>query len=438
MLKRLDENEAELLGLMVGDGCTSSGPVFTNNSTDLFNYFKDLWECISKRNEKSGETRLRIVNTNGNDVYHLHLKGFIGFFRKYTIYNKDKTKRVPRQVLNAPKTIKMKFLDGYNKADGLKAGYGIYKFKNFKSNSACLAQGLIYLIKSTTNQNFNINTEHKYDEKNRFRIYYSINLSSDTRFSATKSIQKYKTVLCEHGLGKSQRQICRDTKISRGFIRKVINHEYVPTGIHHKQIESNLVKKIIEHYDYNGWFYDLETESGKFHAGVGLGRIHNSPRRGKTFVTRKISLAVGKIKAALDANEPFEPLTLGNMNAKRDWGHAKDYVRGMVAILDKPEPKDYILATGEMHSVREFVKKAFAVVDLNIVWSGSGIDEVGYVRGIETPIVKIDERYFRPSEVEQLLGDPLKAKQDLNWEPEISFDELVETMVKSDLLNKTN
>jgi GDPmannose 4,6-dehydratase len=155
---------------------------------------------------------------------------------------------------------------------------------------------------------------------------------------------------------------------------------------------------------------------------------HEGPLRGETFVTRKISRAVAAIELGLQHR-----LYIGNLDAKRDWGDARDFVRGMWLMLQQPEPDDYVLATGENHSVREFIEHAFAQVGRKIVWQGSGDDEVGIddVTGLD--LVKVDRRYFRPTEVDTLLGDASKARRALGWQPETSFADLVAEMVKSDL-----
>lgn len=186
---------------------------------------------------------------------------------------------------------------------------------------------------------------------------------------------------------------------------------------------------------YAHWIMKNYREAYGMHTCSGVLFNHESPRRGKTFVTRKITLAVARIKRALDRQQSYTPLELGNLDAKRDWGHARDYVRGMIAILERGEPDDYVLATGEMHSVREFVEKAFAVVGIKISWCGQGLQEKGYwlEQGHEALLVRVNERYFRPAEVDELLGNPLKAKEELGWTPQISFDELVKEMVKADL-----
>jgi GDPmannose 4,6-dehydratase len=155
---------------------------------------------------------------------------------------------------------------------------------------------------------------------------------------------------------------------------------------------------------------------------------HESPRRGETFISRKISMAVAKILKGQQ-----EELFIGNLDAKRDWGHAKDYVKGMWQMLQQEKPDDFVLATGKSHSVREFVEKAFQTANIEIEWDGDGLNEVGKDKKTGKILVEIDPVYFRPNEVEHLLGDASKAKQMLSWSPEYDFNELVEEMVNSDI-----
>jgi len=155
---------------------------------------------------------------------------------------------------------------------------------------------------------------------------------------------------------------------------------------------------------------------------------HESPIRGETFVTRKITRAVARIKLGLQ-----ETLYLGNLDAKRDWGFAGDYVRAMWLMLQQQEPKDYVIATGQSRSVRDFVVKAFEEIGIEVAWKGSGLDEVGRDGVSGKVFVQIDPRYFRPTEVECLLGDATMAKEELGWEPRTSFNELVKMMVREDL-----
>ena len=182
---------------------------------------------------------------------------------------------------------------------------------------------------------------------------------------------------------------------------------------------------------YAFWILVNYREAYGMHLTNGILFNHESPRRGQTFVTRKITTAVARIHEGID-----QCLYLGNIDAKRDWGHARDYVEGMWRMLQQDEPDDYVLATGETHTVREFVEKAFAVVGTTIEWKGETgtVNEVGIDAADESRVlVKIDPRYFRPTEVDLLLGDPTKAKKKLGWEFTTSFDNLVKDMVESDL-----
>lgn len=179
---------------------------------------------------------------------------------------------------------------------------------------------------------------------------------------------------------------------------------------------------------YAYWIAVNYREAYGFHASNGILFNHEGPMRGETFVTRKITRAV----AAIELGQQ-QRLHLGNLNAERDWGHARDYVEGMWLMLQQDKPDDYVLATGEKHSVREFVELAFEHVGRKIAWEGTGVDEVGYDARTGHDLVRIDPRYFRPTEVELLLGDPGKAHAKLGWRHRTSFKELVTEMVEADL-----
>ncbi|KAB2874264.1 MAG: GDP-mannose 4,6-dehydratase [Pseudorhodoplanes sp.] len=179
---------------------------------------------------------------------------------------------------------------------------------------------------------------------------------------------------------------------------------------------------------YAYWITVNYREAYGIHASNGILFNHESPIRGETFVTRKVSRAVAAIKAGLQ-----HKLYIGNLDAKRDWGHARDYVEGMWMILQQQRPDDYVLATGEAHTVREFVEKAFGVIGRTVAWRGQGIAEVGYDTANGDILVEVDPRYFRPTEVDLLLGDPAKARRALGWRHRVSFDELVREMVMCDL-----
>ena len=179
---------------------------------------------------------------------------------------------------------------------------------------------------------------------------------------------------------------------------------------------------------YAYWITINYREAYKIHASNGILFNHESPTRGETFVTRKITRAVAAIELGLQ-----NKLFLGNLSARRDWGHARDYVEGMWLMLQQPEPDDYVLATGEEHSVREFAERAFACIGKTIEWRGSDIAEQGVDRRDGRVLIEIDARYFRPTETDALLGDPSKARQKLGWRHTVSFGELVREMVDADL-----
>lgn len=179
---------------------------------------------------------------------------------------------------------------------------------------------------------------------------------------------------------------------------------------------------------YAYWIAVNYRESYGIHASNGILFNHESPRRGETFVTRKITRAVAAIHHGLQ-----DRLYLGNLDAKRDWGHARDFVEGMWRMVQQDHADDYVLGTGETHSVREFAELAFARAGITLAWSGDGVDEVGRNAATGDTLVQIDPRYFRPAEVDLLLSDPSKAKADLGWEATTSFEDLVEEMVDADL-----
>ena len=178
---------------------------------------------------------------------------------------------------------------------------------------------------------------------------------------------------------------------------------------------------------YSYWIVKNYREAYGMYACNGILFNHESPRRGPTFVTRKITRELGKIMRG-----ESEQIVLGNIDAKRDWGYAKDFVYGMWLMLQQEEPDDFVLSTNEFHSVREFVEKSFAIKNIQIAWKGTGLDEIGYDINTGKEYIFISDKYFRPAEVDELLGDSTKARTILKWKPETSFDELVQLMVDSD------
>ncbi len=179
---------------------------------------------------------------------------------------------------------------------------------------------------------------------------------------------------------------------------------------------------------YAYWITVNYREAYGFHASNGILFNHESPIRGETFVTRKISRGVAAIERGM-----MKKLYLGNLDARRDWGHARDYVDGMWRILQQDQPEDYVLATGEAHTVREFVELAFGFVGKTIEWDGKGLDEIGFDKHTGNPLIAIDPRYFRPTEVDFLLGDASKAHSKLGWSHSTPFSDLVSEMVEADL-----
>lgn len=179
---------------------------------------------------------------------------------------------------------------------------------------------------------------------------------------------------------------------------------------------------------YAYWITKNYRESYNLFASNGILFNHESPRRGETFVTRKVTRGLTRIKSGKE-----EKLYLGNLDSKRDWGYAKDYVYGMWLMLQQSEPDDYVLATGESHSIKELVETAAALLDIEIVWKGEGLNEKGIDRKTNKIIVEIDKKYFRPSEVDFLQGDYSKAKNKLGWEPKVKFKELIKIMVEADM-----
>jgi GDPmannose 4,6-dehydratase len=358
-----------MLGAFVGDGSAyiSDGRVnarFTNSNESLRALFSDRWQ-----RQTLGFTSFSPTSSGfraGATVGALALNGaprFVEWLRE-ECYTREGHKRVPRIILNADEDAWLAFLEGYNATDGLKAGSGAYKFKNFKTNSPVLAMGLWWMSRIALKQDCVLNVDVGPAE--RPGPFYSINLRSPNA----------------RGLGA------------------------------HLRSDLRVVKRIVEDPHYDGWLYDLTTETGRFHAGVGELVIHNSPRRGKEFVTRKISDGVARIKLGL-----AKELRLGNLDAHRDWGYAGDYVRAMWMMLQREKPDDYVIATGRTHSVRDFVRIAFEAAGL----------------GSFEPYVVVDPRFVRPAEVDRLIGDAGKARRELGWEPEVEFEQLVAMMVEADL-----
>lgn len=457
--KELSIDEATIYGLICGDGYVKPNNRefrIINSDIKVQEKCKKLWKNICEKYNYEYKWHYYPSKSGFNPD---KIVGYIDFvscdwINRDMFYDEYKYKRVPKIILNSSVEIQKAFIEGYNKADGLKSKVDktIYHFKRFKTNSPTLASGLLYLMSRVSpNQNYNINVDIKKEEidgKERLSYYYALTFNSDTKYSHNNSISKYKKVKIMLDNRQSINSIHDKTNISEGFIRKVKNG-YIPNGMHHKQKKDNEVKKIIEYYDYYGWFYDLETESGTFHCGIGQGVVHNSPRRGGTFVTKKITNYVGKYHKHMpfgscesqSGNNDLKkigPLELGNLDAKRDWSHAKDMCDGIYLMLTQNEPKNYLLSNDTTHSVREFVELAFKEINIDIVWRGTGIDEVGIKKGTEDDpeshiIVKVNPRYYRDIDIQCLIGDSSRARNELNWSPKYSFEDLVKEMVQSSI-----
>jgi GDPmannose 4,6-dehydratase len=361
----LTHSEATLLGLFVADGSAYLGSGhhrgrFTNNAPEIRQMFTELWKRVTLgyTSEASNPSGFE----GGSEVHYLNLNGASTYLARLVqeCYTRERQKRVPARVLNASPDLWESFLRGYNIGDGLKAGGPTHEFKNFKTNSPTLALGLWWIVTIALRQGITLNVDW-----HNGKPYYSMNLRSP------------------HPNNKGQ----------------------------HLRRDPHEIKAIYELEDYEGWLYDLETGSGTFHAGVGLCHIHNSPRRGLEFVTRKIAHSVASIKLGLT-----DKLALGNMDAQRDWGFAGDYVRAMWMMLQQDQPDDYVIATGRTHTVERLCEVAFEY--LNLDWHD---------------YVYQDPRFMRPAEVDLLVGDASKAKRILGWELDVSFEELIHMMVDADL-----
>ena len=355
----LAEELAELLGLLCADGWVQRDGYricFTNNDDALRARVAELWsQCFL------GTSRdwLGRSGFSDNGVGKLDLTGrsSLAPWLREQLYTRTGHKRVPPLVLNADEAAQRAFLRGYYAGDGLKRGNGM----SFVTNSAVLAQGLCWLY------HLDGQSGSVYVERREAAVYYRVNLASAVRVGAK--------------------------------------------GAHLRRDPAE-VRRIVEVPEpEDEWVYDLETESGVLCAGVGRLVVHNSPRRGLEFVTRKITWHAAAIKLGL-----ADTLTLGNLDAERDWGYAKDYVEAMWLMLQQDDAEDYVIATGVAHTVRDCVEIAFDQAEVEI-----------------SDHIRIDESLKRPAEVDQLIGDSSKAKRDLGWTPQTSFDELIRLMVDADL-----
>jgi GDPmannose 4,6-dehydratase len=355
----ISEEMAEFLGLMVADGWVAGdgrNASFTNNDPELRLRVAGLWSRVflGATHEWQGRSGFNPEAKVGK----LTLNGAAGarVWLREQLYTRTSHKQVPPLVLNASTDIWEAFLKGYYAGDGLKKGGGM----SAKTNSPVLAQGLCWMY------HWLDQPASLYVERRAERAYYTLNLASAVR---------------------------------------------VGTQGQHLRKDPAEIRRVAAPATDSEWVFDLETEAGRFCAGVGRIVVHNSERRGLEFVTRKVTHGAAAIKLGLQ-----DELALGNLDSERDWGYAKDYVEAMWLMLQQDEPDDYVVATGEAHSVRELVEVAFA---------HAGLDPDKHIR--------IDPRFLRPAEVEHLIGDASKAREKLGWEPRTSFEEMVRLMVDADL-----
>lgn len=398
-----------LLGYLVGDGYVGENLLrFVNSDEEILSDFKEKVKrtfigarCnISDNPSGFGGKGSKRIDVTGIGNY------VVSMIRSMIYEEKTKHKRVPNEILNTHTANRKIFLDSYYICDGLKKDACKYQYKSIKTNSPLLAQGILLLIKDVSNQSFNVNI---FEQNNK--TYYQINFHSDK------------------GDGKGNH-----------FLK-----------------EPFTIKKIINKNKNKCFVYDIETESGFLSAGVGLIKVGNSIRRGEEFVTRKITKGIAKIHKALINSQPFEPIELGNIDAKRDWSDAEDFVDGIWKMLNQELdwergehgirgtlllPKEYILSSNETHTVREFVEIAFQTAGIDGHWEGKGTDEqyvldnyISEIGDIKSQIlVKINSKFYRPAEVNLLLGDSSKAREELGWKPKTSFRQLVEKMVRNDIV----
>ena len=352
----ITNEEAELLGMLVGDGWIRDGKArFSNNDEKVRLRFADLWEKVAGGRCELHQGKSGFENT---ESWYLNLYGNPGYlyFIEGHNYTEKRYKKVPARILNSNLEATKHFLIGYNTCDGLKAGNQKTIFKSFTTNSQTLAAGLWFLVDQ-------LELRTTLHIERRVKNYYHININSDKKGNRGKHLVK---------------------------------------ELH--EIKSNT------EIDYNGWLFDLETEDGTFSAGIGNTWVHNSPRRGEEFFSKKVVKAAVRIKKGLQ-----DKLVLGNLEAKRDIGYAKDYAYWIWKMV-QGEPDDFVIATGETHSMQEFVMEVFDYLKMD--WE---------------KYVVIDEKLKRPAEVDYLQGDASKAKRILGFKVKTTFPELIKIMIDEEL-----
>jgi GDPmannose 4,6-dehydratase len=361
----LTGDESWLLGFLAAEGYISreaNHGRITCGDESLLARAASCWERVAagtarKSKVRSGfsEDETPTLELLGNGPYRRLLR--------HELYAREGHKRVPKRVLNASPILQEHFLEGYYAGDGLQAGHGVDPYKSMRTTSPVLAAGVIWLARTVLGRRI---TSYFQPGAAGGGSSYLINLNS----------------------GRDVGNMAAHLKKPRSEVRKV------------------------ERRSFAGWTYDLATVSGRFAAGVGSAVIHNSPRRGLEFVTRKVTNSMARIRLGLQ-----EKITLGNLDSSRDWGYAGDYVEAMWLMLQQPEPADYVIAMGETHTNRELLEIAARV---------GGFDDWH-------PLVQQDERFMRPAEVDILTGDASKARRVLDWQPRVTFEELVHMMYENDL-----
>jgi GDPmannose 4,6-dehydratase len=348
----------ELLGLLAADGYVSDRRVqFTNTDPILQSRVAVLWSRCFMGSSRSWLGSSGFVKDGQVGQLVLNGASTACAWLREQLYTSTSLKQVPPLVLNAGPEVQDAFLAGHYQGDGLKRGKG----ESVKTNSPVLAQGLFWLYAQT---------------------------------------ERPASVYAEHRAGKCYYQLNLPTAVPVGA-----------KGAHLRRDPAEVRRIGPATVADDEWVFDLETESGVFNAGVGRVVVHNSPRRGLEFVTRKITWHAAAIKLGLR-----DRLALGNLDAERDWGYAKDYVEAMWLMLQRDEAEDFVIATNRIHTVRDCVQIAFDHVGVD--WE---------------PHVEIDSAFVRPAEVDQLKGDPAKAKRLLGWEPTTSFEELIRLMTEADM-----
>jgi GDPmannose 4,6-dehydratase len=360
------------------------------------------------------------------------------------------------KLLERQKLMKKALITGINGQDGsylaeflLEKGYVVHGIKRRSSLFNTARVDHIYEDPFVCSQRFTMHHGDLTDSSNLLRIIKLVqpdeiyNLGAQSHVAVSFEVPEYSAdvdalgtlrlleAIRILGLEKKTRFYQASTSELFGMVQEIPQRETTPFYPRSPYAVAKL---------YAYWIVVNYREAYGIHACNGILFNHESKRRGETFVTRKITRALARISHGLE-----DCLYLGNMEALRDWGHARDYVRMQWMMLQKDTPEDFVIATGEQHSVRSFVEQSAHRLGMTLDWSGEGVDEIGTVKDVDASIspninvgdviVRVDPRYFRPTEVETLLGDPTKAKEKLGWEPEITFEEMVNEMVSSDLLD---